>query len=118
MTYLHLASVGLTIGTLMDAKVFPVIVEPEAFVFGDVIAALVDAVASGFAFFPLSVIDVPVNMNNTSLSVLTVVLPHAAVSRAFRLDLLSISMLDFRVFLDLTLVDGTIFLADHVFDHF
>jgi hypothetical protein len=118
LTYLHLTSVGLTIGTLMDTKVFPVIVEPEAFVLGDVIAALVDAVASGFAFFPLSVIDVPVNMNNTSLSVLTVVLQHATVSRAFRLDLLSISMLDFRVFLDLTLVDGTIFLTDHVFDHF
>lgn len=117
LTYLHLASVGLTIGTLMNAKVFPVVIEPESFVFSDVITALVDAVASRFTFFPLSIINVVVNMNYTTLSVLTVVLPHAAVSGAFRLDLFTIPMLDFSVFLDLALVNSAIFFTDHLFDN-
>jgi len=64
----------------MDTKVFPVVIEPESFVIGDVVAALIDSVASGFAVFPLSVVDVAVNVDNTALSVLTVVFPHATIS--------------------------------------
>lgn len=117
LTHLHLACVSLSISTLVDTKVFPIVVEPEAFVFGNVIAALIDAVASGLAFFPLAIIDVSINMNDTSLSILTVVLPHSAISGAFRLDLLTVPMLDFSVFLDLTVVDSAVFLIDHCFSH-
>jgi len=70
----------LAVSTLVDAKVFPVVVEPETFVIGDVVAALIDTIASSFAILPLSVVDVAVNVDNTALSVLTVVLPHATIS--------------------------------------
>jgi len=98
----------------VDSEVFPVIVKPEAFVFGHVVAALVDSVASGHAVFPFSVIDIAINVNYAASSILTVVFPHSRVPGSLRLHLLSVAVLDQSLFLHLPIVDSAILVADQV----
>lgn len=112
VTCLHLSRVGLPVTFSVDSEVFPVIVEPEAFVLGDIVATLVDSVACGLAIFPFSVIDIAVNVNYAASSILTVDLPHTIVSGSLRLYLLTVTMLDFSLFLDLAVVDSAILVTD------
>jgi hypothetical protein len=96
------------------SKVLPVVVLPEAFVSGDAITAAIDSITCGFAIFPAAVVSVSIDVNYTSLSTLTVFSPHSAVPGPFRLHLLTVTMFDLGVFLDLTVIYSSI-LFDELF---
>jgi hypothetical protein len=102
----------------VNSEVFPVVVKPETFVFGDIVAALVDAISSAFAILPLTVVNVAINVNNAASAILTVVFPHSGVLGAFRLDLLAVSMLDLSLLLHLAVVDSAIFFIHYFFYEF